>query len=98
MYGSTAPPIIQPEIPETKLQPKPTESSNTQTSNKPTTTDLSDPFTNDLSTIPDKTQNQSSETIDSTEDPIQEIKQDDNKNSASYSNLQSKQEENKKGN
>ncbi|XP_032511103.2 mucin-2-like [Danaus plexippus] len=96
LYGSTAPPIIQPEIPETKLQPKPTESSNTQTSNKPTTTDLSDPFTNDLSTIPDKTQNQSSETIDSTEDPIQEIKQDDNKNSASYSNLQSKQEENKK--
>lgn len=88
LYGSTAPPIIQPD--QTKPTPKPTEQSHLP--NKPSTTDTSDPFANDSTTL-DKNLSSSVETIDSTEDPIQEIKKDEQKVTSSYPPLPSKQEE-----
>ncbi|CAH2107251.1 unnamed protein product [Euphydryas editha] len=89
LYGSTTPPIILPD--QTKPQIKPTEQSILQNKST-TTTDLSDPFVNDSPTTPEKVVNQSLDMVDSTEDPIQEIKRDENKNSSTKL-IPSKQQE-----
>ncbi|XP_038210201.1 mucin-5AC-like isoform X1 [Zerene cesonia] len=75
LYGSTAPPIIPPEP---KNEPKQTESP--QQPSKSSTEGTSDPFTNDSTTNADKNQNQTTDIIDSTEDPIQEANKDGNRN------------------
>ncbi|XP_072940339.1 uncharacterized protein [Epargyreus clarus] len=74
LYGSTAPPIIQPDQP--KPQTQSTEQSHKQT--KPTEV-ISDPFVNESPTTPNKIQNQTPEIVDSTEDPVQEIKKEEPK-------------------
>lgn len=73
LYGSTAPPIIQPET--TKPQAQPTEQSaqQTQPSQKPQSVTPRE----ELSTIHDKSHGHSRDNTDSTEDPIQDIKKDD---------------------
>ncbi|XP_068630331.1 uncharacterized protein [Battus philenor] len=85
LYGSTAPPIIQPDV-TSKTQPNPTESSNSQTP-KTDTDDLSDPFVNETpaTTNNNKIQGLSPDILDSTEDPIQDIKKDEPKISQSTS-------------
>ncbi|KPI97836.1 hypothetical protein RR46_10957 [Papilio xuthus] len=76
LYGSTAPPIIQPEI-SSKPQTNPTEQSYTITT-KTSTEDLSDPFVNESPTSSnDKTQDLSADTLDSTDDPIQDVKKEE---------------------
>ncbi|XP_023936036.2 uncharacterized protein LOC112044396 [Bicyclus anynana] len=91
LYGSTTPPIIQPE--PTKPQAKPTEQ--THLKNKPSTTIITDPVINESPTTPEKVINQPTDTIDSTEDPIQENKKDEYKNTSTYksSPLPSKQQD-----
>lgn len=89
MYGSTTPPIIQAE--PTKPQAKPTEQPHLQ--NKPSTADVSDPGISDSPTTPEKPVHQPTDPIDSTEDPIQENKKDEYKNTSAYpSTLPSKQQ------
>ncbi|XP_045515591.1 flocculation protein FLO11-like isoform X2 [Pieris brassicae] len=74
LYGSTAPPIIPPEP-----NPIVTES------NKQTKTSTeTDPYSKDSSTYSDKTQNQTTETIDSTEDPLQEVNKDEHTHHNNY--------------
>ncbi|KAJ0179840.1 hypothetical protein K1T71_004431 [Dendrolimus kikuchii] len=75
LYGSTAPPIIQPE--ETKPQAQPTEQSAQQT--KPSQKPQTDPSIEELTTAHDKSQGHFSDISDSTEDPVQDIKKDDSK-------------------
>ncbi|CAH2236129.1 jg15123 [Pararge aegeria aegeria] len=91
LYGSTTPPIIQLE--PTKPPAKPTEQTRMQ--NKPSTTDISDPVVNDLPTTSNRVMNQPTDPIDSTEDPIQENKKDEYKNTSTYpsSALPSRQQE-----
>ncbi|XP_045493031.1 uncharacterized protein LOC123692341 isoform X1 [Colias croceus] len=75
LYGSTVPPIITPEL---KDEPKQTEPP--QQPSKSSTEGTSDPFINDSSTNADKNLNQTTDIIDSTEDPIQETNKDENRN------------------
>ncbi|XP_047526879.1 flocculation protein FLO11-like [Vanessa atalanta] len=89
LYGSTAPPIIQPD--QTKPPAKPTEQPRPQS--KPSTTDVSEIYANDSPTTPEKIINLSIDIIDSTEDPIQEIKKNENRNSTKFSLFPSKQQE-----
>ena len=88
LYGSTAPPIIQAD--QTKPTVKPTEQAHSQS--KQTTSEMTDPFAID-STTPEKNLSPSVETIDSTEDPVQEVKKDNQKSTPSYPLLPPKQEE-----
>lgn len=85
LYGSTAPPIIQPE--QTKPQGMPTEQSVQQA--KPS--QEPDPSLDESpTTTQDKPQEHSTDAIDSTEDPIQEIKKEDSKkqhNTPTYASL-----------
>ncbi|KAG6446415.1 mucin-5AC [Manduca sexta] len=75
LYGSTAPPIIQPD------QPKPT---NEQPQTKSKHEQESDPSVDIASTTTnDKSQGPSQDVADSTEDPVQEIKKDVPKHPAS---------------
>lgn len=74
LYGSTAPPIIQPD--QQKPQAQSTEQSQQQT--KPH--QEADPSIDVTSTTTqDKTQGHSTDATDSTEDPIQDIKRDEPK-------------------
>ena len=69
LYGSTLPPIIQPD--QQKPQAQPTEQSQQHT--KPN--QEADPSIDDSpTTSQDKTQGHSTDATDSTEDPIQDIK------------------------
>lgn len=78
LYGSTAPPIIQPDT-SSKPQTKPTEQSYTITT-KTSTEELSDPFVNENPTSSnDKTQDLSPDTLDSTDDPIQDVRKEEQK-------------------
>lgn len=74
LYGSTAPPIIQPD--QQKPQAQPTEQSQQHT--KPNLE--ADPSVDDSSTATqDKTQGHTPDPTDSTEDPIQDIQRDEPK-------------------
>lgn len=75
LYGSTAPPIIQPE--ERKPQAQPTEQSTQQT--KPSEKPQSEPSTEELTTAHEREQGHFSDVSDSTEDPVQDIKKYDSK-------------------
>lgn len=74
LYGSTAPPIIQPD--QQKPQTQSTEHSHPPTK---TTEKVTDPFVNESPTTSDKIQNQTPDILDSTEDPVQEIKKEEPK-------------------
>ncbi|XP_028172766.1 mucin-5AC-like [Ostrinia furnacalis] len=73
LYGSTAPPIIQPE--QNKPQAEPTEQS--QQHAKPSSGEADPSIDETPTTTQDKTQGHSSEVPDSTEDPVQEFKKDE---------------------
>ncbi|CAH0407798.1 unnamed protein product [Chilo suppressalis] len=76
LYGSTAPPIIEPE--QDKPQADSTEQ--TQQHTKPGNGQGIDPTTGiSPTTVTDRVPGHSTEVADSTEDPIQEIKKDDQK-------------------
>lgn len=76
LYGSTAPPIISADQP--KPQGQPTEQSVQKL--KPSQ-EQSDPFLDESTTSHYKTQEHSTDIVDSTEDPMQDIKKDDPKGS-----------------
>lgn len=77
LYGSTAPPIIQPD--QEKPQAQPTEQSQQQT--KPS--QEADPSVDVTpTTTQNKIQSHATDPTDSTEDPIQDIKRDDPKTSS----------------
>ncbi|CAB3243416.1 unnamed protein product [Arctia plantaginis] len=77
LYGSTVPPIIQPD--QQKNQTQPTEQSQQQT--KPN--QEADPSIGDTpTTTQNKFQSHATDPTDSTEDPIQEVKNDDPRNSS----------------
>ncbi|CAH2075352.1 unnamed protein product, partial [Iphiclides podalirius] len=89
LYGSTAPPIIQPDKSSTPNSP--TEQSHSITT-KTNTEDLLDPSVNEMpTTTNDKIQAISPDVLDSTEDPIQEIKKNDPKIAQSSSSHPLKQ-------
>lgn len=76
LYGSTAPPIISADQP--KPQGQPTEQSVHKL--KPSQ-EQSDPSLEESTTSRYKTQEHSTDIVDSTEDPMQDIKKDDPKGS-----------------
>lgn len=75
LYGSTAPPIIQPE--QNKPQALPTEQS--QQHARPTSEEADPTVDESPTTTQDKAQGHSTEVADSTEDPVQEFKKDEPK-------------------
>ncbi|CAG9785014.1 unnamed protein product [Diatraea saccharalis] len=76
LYGSTAPPIIQPDQNKPLAQPTEQTQQHAKPSNEPNT----DPTTGiSPTTVTDKTQGHSTEVADSTEDPIQDTKKDEHK-------------------
>lgn len=76
LYGSTAPPIL-PE--QNKPQAQPTEQSHQHT--KPSNEEADPSIDDTPTTTQEKLQGHSTEVADSTEDPIQEIRKDEHKNS-----------------
>lgn len=76
LYGSTAPPLISADQP--KPQGQPTEQSVQKL--KPNL-EQSDPSLHESTTLHIKGQEHSTDTVDSTEDPLQDIKKDDTKGS-----------------
>lgn len=76
LYGSTAPPIISADQP--KPQGQPTEQSVQKL--KPNI-EQSDPSLDESTTLHFKAQEHSTDIVDSTEDPLQDIKKDDPKGS-----------------
>ncbi|CAK1604291.1 unnamed protein product [Parnassius mnemosyne] len=82
LYGSTTPPIIEPD----KMTTKPQSTEQSQQTTKTSTEILSDPSVFDTPTTSNvKLQSLSPDAFDSTEDPIQEIKKDESKISQSPS-------------
>lgn len=75
LYGSTAPPIL-PE--QNKPQAQPTEQSHQHA--KPSNEEVDPSIDESPTTTQDKPQSHSTEVVDSTEDPIQDIRKDDPKN------------------
>lgn len=80
LYGSTAPPIIQPD--KSSTSPNPTEQSPSVTT-KTSTEDLLNPFVNEMHTTTNDKTAISPDVLDSTEDPTQEIKKNEPKISQS---------------